>query len=79
LIHLRIEHNDEVLDRHFDDTVALVTFLDIAAYYVQRRGLDELFRRFNRRKTGPIGPVLEERYGSESGRSLGVDVCGRAG
>lgn len=60
MIHLRIEHNDEVLDRHFDDTVALVTFLDIAAYYVQRRGMDELFRRFNRRQMGPIGPISGE-------------------
>lgn len=50
IIHLRIEHNNEVIDRHFDDTVALVTFLDIAAYYVQRRGMAELFKRFKKRE-----------------------------
>lgn len=49
-IHVVIEHDGQTLDRQFDDTVALATFLNIAAYYVERRGLRALFDHFRKRE-----------------------------
>lgn len=60
MIRVTIEHNDQSLEKEFDDTVALVAFLDIAGYYITRSGMDAMFKRFNK-KADQIGPVLERR------------------
>lgn len=57
-IRVHIEHDGQSLDRTFDDTVALAAFLSIAAYYVERRGVEAMFKRF--RKTGVSDAVSEE-------------------
>ena len=48
-IRVHIEHDGETLVREFDDTVALATFLNIAAYYVERKGVAAMFQRFAKR------------------------------
>lgn len=48
-IRVRIEHDDQSIDREFDDTVAMVTFLNIAGYYIEKRGMEAMFKRFCRR------------------------------
>lgn len=45
MIHVHISHDGESLDREFDDTVSLAAFLNIAAYYVERKGLGAMFQR----------------------------------
>lgn len=55
MIHVHISHDGESLDREFEDTVSLAAFLNIAAYYVERKGLGAMFQRC--RKMGPIGPI----------------------
>ena len=53
-IHVHISHDGESLDREFDDTVSLAAFLNIAAYYVERKGLGAMFQRCGGRKSETI-------------------------
>ena len=57
-IHVHISHDGESLDREFDDTVSLAAFLNIAAYYVERKGLGAMFQRC-RRPWGKFAPRSE--------------------
>lgn len=57
-IRVRIDHDNQSLDRTFGTADEAAHFLELVAYYVTRESVGAIARRF-RRKVNSLGSVLE--------------------